>query len=108
MAHVMLGALTRINSAPKASQKGSWMRLCSLRIHMSSIDVTTLGRSTATKEGGFGYDNCHVVPYNRYLSLEYQCHINVECCISIKSVKYIHKYIHKGHDCTTVQLAREG
>ena len=86
------------------------MRPCSLKIHISNIDVATLGRSTATcrQEGGFGYDNRHVVPYNRYLLLKYQCHINVECCISIKSVKYIHKYIHKGHNHTTMQLAREG
>ena len=66
------------------------------------------GQVHCRQEGGFGYDNRHVVPYNRYLLLKYQCHINVECCISIKSVKYIHKYIHKGHDHTTMQLAREG
>ena len=44
------------------------------------------------------YDNQWVVPYNRVLLLRYKCHINVECCASIKSVKYIHKYIYKGHD----------
>ena len=45
------------------------------------------------------YDNQWVVPYNRVLLMRYKCHINVECCASIKSVKYIHKYIYKGHDC---------
>ena len=26
----------------------------------------------------------------------------MECCASIKSVKYIHKYVYKGHDCAIV------
>ena len=28
----------------------------------------------------------------------FNCHINVEVCSSIKAVKYIYKYIYKGHD----------
>ena len=31
-------------------------------------------------------------------------HINVEVCSSIKSVKYIFKYVHKGHDCANIEL----
>ena len=31
-----------------------------------------------------------------------QCHINVEYCASIKSVKYLFKYVYKGHDCANV------
>jgi hypothetical protein len=30
--------------------------------------------------------------------VEFNCHINLEVCASIKSVKYIHKYIYKGND----------
>ncbi|KAF4530354.1 hypothetical protein B566_EDAN018479, partial [Ephemera danica] len=43
-------------------------------------------------------DNRWIVPYNRFLLLKYQAHINVEVCSSIRSVKYIYKYIYKGHD----------
>ena len=51
----------------------------------------------------FAFDNRHVVPYNKYLSKKYRCHINLECCISIKSVKYVHKYIYKGPDRATLE-----
>ena len=43
-------------------------------------------------------DNKWVVPYNPYLLTKYDCHINVEICNSVSSVKYLHKYIYKGHD----------
>ena len=36
------------------------------------------------------------------------CHINVEICASVKAIKYIHKYIYKGHDRTTLEITREG
>ena len=41
------------------------------------------------------FHNGYIVPYSPYLLLKYDCHINIECCASIKSVKYIHKYIYK-------------
>ena len=36
-----------------------------------------------------------VVPYNAFLLKKYACHINVEYCASIQSMKYIFDYIHK-------------
>jgi hypothetical protein len=39
-----------------------------------------------------------VVPYNSYLSLLFNCHINVEVCTSVAAVKYLYKYVYKGHD----------
>jgi hypothetical protein len=47
---------------------------------------------------GFIFDNRWVVPYNPYLTMPYQCHINVEVCSSITTVKYLYKYVYKGHD----------
>ncbi|PIA26326.1 hypothetical protein AQUCO_09500057v1, partial [Aquilegia coerulea] len=47
-------------------------------------------------------DNKDVVPYNPHLSEMFDCHINVEICASVRAVKYIHKYIYKGHDRTTM------
>lgn len=49
-------------------------------------------------KGNLRYDNGHVVPHNRFLVLKYFCHINVEICVSIRAVKYLFKYITKGHD----------
>ncbi|XP_024172022.1 uncharacterized protein LOC112178034 [Rosa chinensis] len=49
-------------------------------------------------------DNSWVVPYNPWLLLRYDCHINVEICGSIKSVKYLYKYVYKGPDRVAVQV----
>ena len=43
-------------------------------------------------------DNRWVVPYSPLLCKTYKAHINVELCSSVKSIKYIYKYIHKGSD----------
>ena len=50
-------------------------------------------------------DNTSIVPYNRYLLLKYDCHLNVEDCTFIKAVKYLYKYIHKGPDRARLQIA---
>ena len=44
-----------------------------------------------------------VVPFNPYLSVKYQAHINVEICAMIIAVKYIYKYILKGSDRSTLE-----
>ncbi|CAF1074549.1 unnamed protein product, partial [Brachionus calyciflorus] len=43
-------------------------------------------------------DNSNVVAHNLFLTTKYDAHINVEICSTIKAVKYLCKYIHKGHD----------
>ncbi|KAI3515541.1 hypothetical protein L1887_14440 [Cichorium endivia] len=53
-------------------------------------------------------DNRWVVPYNPKLAMMFNCHINVEVCSSIKSVKYLFKYIYKGHDKQVVHLDNDG
>ena len=52
-------------------------------------------------------DNRWVVPYNPYLSLKYDAHINVEVCATVQSVKYIHKYIYKSSDRAIVELSAD-
>ena len=42
--------------------------------------------------------NSMLVAYNWVLSWRYRCHLNVEICSSISSVKYLYKYVCKGHD----------
>ena len=36
------------------------------------------------------------------LTLMFNCHINVEVVSSIESVKYLYKYIYKGHDAAAI------
>jgi hypothetical protein len=57
---------------------------------------------------GHMLDNRCVVPYNPYLVRTFNCHINVEACSNIKSVKYLFKYIYKGHDRTSVAVRENG
>ena len=45
---------------------------------------------------GHRLDNRFIVPYNPLLTKKYQAHINVEICATVKSVKYLYKYIYKG------------
>lgn len=49
-------------------------------------------------------DNRWIVSHNPYLSRQYQAYINVEFCGSVKVIKYIHKYVYKRSDQTTVAL----
>jgi hypothetical protein len=53
------------------------------------------------------HTNQYVVPYNPFLLLTFDAHINVEVCASIQSVKYLFKYIHKGHDKADVHIVVE-
>lgn len=55
---------------------------------------------------GKSVDNRFVVPYNPYLLAKFDCHINVEVCSSVKSIKYIYKYIYKGYDCATLRFSK--
>ena len=54
--------------------------------------------SRAVVEGGIKLDNRWVVPYNPCLLLKYNAHINIEICRTVSAVKYLYKYVYKGHD----------
>ncbi|KAL4153586.1 hypothetical protein QTP88_001419 [Uroleucon formosanum] len=49
-------------------------------------------------------DNRWIVPYNPLLLKIFDAYINVELCSSVKSIKYITKYINKGSDQATFSL----
>ncbi|XP_076034583.1 uncharacterized protein LOC143021175 [Oratosquilla oratoria] len=51
-------------------------------------------------------DNSWVVPYNPYLCLKYNAHMNVECSNSIKTIAYVTKYVNKG--CDRILFTKSG
>ncbi|CAF4020810.1 unnamed protein product [Rotaria magnacalcarata] len=53
-------------------------------------------------------DNKWVVPYCPLLSRIFQAHINLEYCNSVKSIKYICKYVNKGSNQAVFGLGRDG
>ena len=53
-------------------------------------------------------DNKWVMPYCLLLSRIFQAHINVEYCNSVKSIKYICKYVNKGNDQATFGFGKDG
>jgi len=56
---------------------------------------------------GVELDNCWVILHNVYLSTKYNVHINVEVCNNIHLVKYLFKYVYKGHDRATIEISRQ-
>jgi len=52
-------------------------------------------------------DNRWVVPYNEFLAMKYECHINVQVCVSVKSIKYLYKYVHKGSDRAMMRVGAD-
>ncbi|CAN1842067.1 hypothetical protein LINPERHAP1_LOCUS36728 [Linum perenne] len=67
----------------------------------TTIDADGFPRYRRKEDGVFvtanniTLDNRFVVPYNRYLLLRFQAHINLEFCNKSRSIKYLFKYINK-------------
>jgi len=54
--------------------------------------------------GDHEVDNRWVVPHPCFWLWKFHCHINMECILSIKAIKYIYKYVYNGHDRTTMEF----
>ncbi|XP_040197569.1 uncharacterized protein LOC120930449 [Rana temporaria] len=98
---------------------------CSKRYSRELIKETQTGddgypryRRRAPQDGGFTakvklhgteieIDNRWVVPFSPLLSKMFQAHINVEYCNSVKSIKYVCKYVNKGSDMAVFSLNNE-
>ena len=65
-----------------------------------------IGHSSRTVD--MEIDNRWIVPYCPLLSRIFQAHINVEYCNSVKSIKYICKYVNKGSDQAMFGLEKDG
>ncbi|XP_074267323.1 uncharacterized protein LOC141590651 [Silene latifolia] len=62
----------------------------------------------SAKIRGHDLNNQWVIPYNPYLLDLFDCHLNVEVCSTIQAVKYLYKYVYKGHDKISFNVAAEG
>ena len=73
------------------------------------LDPAQGGRSIIlkTKSKQFVIDNKWIVPYSPYLSLRFNCHINIELCFSPTASKYLFKYVTKGEDRAMVRAEIE-
>ena len=111
-------------NAPCMQVNERGIKVCSKQYPKDFIDKTTenintypLYRRRKPEDGGFThsiknmqnnvtfiYDNTWIVPYNPYLTLKFQAHINVEICSSITAVKYLFKYVYKGHDKASIAI----
>jgi len=97
---------------------------CSKRYPRQFVTDTVTGRDgyplyrrRSPRDGGFTttlrirgrnvqVDNKWIVPYCPLLSRIFNAHINVEYCSSIKSIKYVCKYINKGSDMAVFSVER--
>ncbi len=96
---------------------------CTKKFPKSFVDETQTGddsypvyRRRAPENGGFttnirrgnrdeiDIDNRWIVPYSPILCRAFNAHINVEYCNSIKSIKYVCKYVNKGSDMAMMGL----
>lgn len=65
------------------------------------------GRIAPTNYRNVVWDNRWVVPHNIYFCTKYNAHINVEICTTLRVVKYLYKYVYKGHDQASMILQDE-
>ncbi|SGY19929.1 BQ5605_C017g08389 [Microbotryum silenes-dioicae] len=54
------------------------------------------------------YTDANVVPTNPFLASKYNCHVNVEIASGVAVIKYLYKYVYKGHDRTSFTIDEPG
>lgn len=115
--HMMHGPCGRLNESSPCMKSGR----CTKRYPKAFISQTRTdtdgyptyrrrrpeeGGTTATR-GSIQLDNRWVVPFNPVLLRTFNAHINVELCSSVKSIKYICKYVNKGSDQATYAIENQ-
>jgi len=114
--HMIHGPCGAVNPTSPCMDASDSTKKCSKNYPKDLRSTTTFAeglypqyKRTAPEDGGFVHpmkirgqnftvDNRWIVPYNPYLSLKYNSHINVEAVISVSCVKYLYKYTCKGSD----------
>ena len=77
-------------------------------VNVSGYPSYRRGQSPLWKnKTGHPVDNRWVVPCNKWLTLKYNAHINVEVCRSLAVVSYLFKYTYKGYHCASVHVAQK-
>lgn len=117
--HMIHGPCGSLNSKSPCMIDGK----CSKKYPRTLITETQTGqdgyplyRRRSVENGGFktsfklnnvyiDIDNRWVVPYSPILSKTFKTHINIEYCNSVKSIKYICKYVYKGNDMAVYGLS---
>ena len=74
--------------------------------HVHGYPIYRRCQGTTAQIRNRSVDNRNIIPHNKQLSFKYNCHINVEICSSIQSVKYLFKYVYKGYDSVNVELGQ--
>jgi hypothetical protein len=52
-------------------------------------------------------DNHWIVPFPPFLCAEFNCHINMECTVTLGTFKYAFKYVHKGPDQGALEIRQK-
>ena len=120
LTHMIHGPCGSLNPSSPCMRDGA----CSKMYPKEFLDQTESGidgyphyRRRKPEEGGhhatktiqgeqITIDNRWVVPHSPYLCRVFNCHINLELCTSIKSIKYVLKYVHKGCDMACLPVIR--
>lgn len=93
--------------APCMEERGG-IKKCSKHYPRHYVAETTTGNDGYPNYRRRNRDPEHsdqwVVPHNLWLTTKYDAHINVEVCSSISAVKYLFKYVYKGHDKASVAV----
>ncbi|XP_074318536.1 uncharacterized protein LOC141655350 [Silene latifolia] len=107
--HMMHGPCGKLNPACSCMKHANSPGCCKYEYPKSYTSDTTVNgagypeyrrRNTGEKVliRDHELDNRWVIPYNPYLLALFDYHLNVEVCSIMHAVKYLYKYIYKGHD----------
>lgn len=112
MSHMIHGPCGQLNRDSPCMAEGMCLKKYPKAYSAETVYVSDGGYPTYRRRDngiealvrGHQVSNEFVVAYNPYLLAKYDAHINVEVCSTVKSVKYLYKYVFKGHDMATVEV----